>query len=791
MIHAIAKPKHASVAAARDPPAWTFLHLPVPANPARFSECSSGTYREEDAMRIKSLMGTIEHRFLLYLACAVFPTSMLAQQTPPARIVPATRPAAVASPPAVTTQRLPLRRIVLYKSGVRYFEHDGQVRGNQDIEIDLTGSQLNDILKSLTALDLNGGRIAGARYNSQDPSGHELASLPVSMEESTNLSGLLEELRGSRLEARNSGGAFRGRLLSVDEQTRHEKEGDVKVEQISLLSDDGEVRSFPLGTGTNLRFTDPELERVLLRALGLMDSSHQEDIRHLVLSTTGTGNREVRVSYTSEVPVWKTTYRIILPGPESPAASKPMLQGWAVVDNTVGEDWNDVELSLAAGAPQSFVQELSQPYYIARAVVPMPRGAMLMPQTHAGTLSSEESEKSALRSEGRLYQVGSGGGLGAGTGGGAFRLPSPPPAPPPAQTQAVTVTGSSPQVSDDFLALAQSINAAQGNSLGDLFEYKAKDRVTIRKNQSALVPIVQTDVKVEKVSLWNAGLGTPRPLRALWLTNISSLVLDGGSFNVVDGGAFGGEGLLDSIQPGEKRLISYAADLGMQVVMRQDGGAIGATRVTRVHVGHGAILRTIESLQRTIYTLRNEDASSRAVILEHPVRPDWKLSADLKPQEQSASAYRFRIEVPSKETKTLTVEETRPIVTQVSLSNLTQDQVETFVTGRELTPEIEASFREIVARKDAIAKLDADLKTKRAEVDALFQDQGRLRENMKALKGTPEEKALAERYTGELGDQETRLAKVRGDIVAVEAQKVAAQQELSDRIEKLTFDAEL
>jgi hypothetical protein len=743
-------------------------------------------------MQIKSVISTIERRSMLLLACAVFPASILAQQTPPARIAPATRPAAVASPPAATTQRLPFRRIVLYKSGVGYFEHDGQVRGNQDIEIDLTSSQLNDILKSLTALDLNGGRIAGARYNSQDPSGHELASLPVPMEESTNLSALLEELRGSRLEARNSTGAFRGRLLSVDEQTRHEKEGDVKVEEISLLSDDGNVRSFPLGPGTNLRFTDPELERVLLRALGLLDSSHQEDIRHLVLSTTGTGNREVRVSYTSEVPVWKTTYRIILPGPESPATSQPLLQGWAVVDNTVGEDWTDVELSLAAGAPQSFIQELSQPYYIARAVVPMPRGALLSPQTHAGTLSSEGLLTSPLQIEGGLGPAaGSGGGIGGGTGGGAFRAVGPPPALPRGQTQTLTVTGSSPQVTNDFLAVAQSINAAQGNSLGDLFEYKAKDRVTIHKNESALVPIVQTDVKVEKVSLWNAGLGTARPLRALWLTNTSSLVLDGGSFNVVDGGAFGGEGLLETIQPGEKRLISYAADLGMQVVMLHDGGIVGATRVTRVHVGHGSILRTIESRQRTIYTLRNEDTSSRAVILEHPVRPDWKLSTDLKPQEQSASAYRFRIEVPSKETKTLTIEETRPIVTQVSLSNLTQDQVETFVTGRELTPEIEASFREIVARKDAIAKLDADLKGKRAEVDALFQDQGRLRENMKALKGTPEEKALAERYTGELGDQETRLAKVRGDIATLEAPKETAQQELNDRIEKLTFDAEL
>jgi len=59
-----------------------------------------------------------------------------------------------------------------------------------------------------------------------------------------------------------------------------------------------------------------------------------------------------------------------------------LLQGWAIVDNTVGEDWNNVELSLVAGAPQSFIQQLSQPYYGRRAVVPLPQEYQQAPQTH-------------------------------------------------------------------------------------------------------------------------------------------------------------------------------------------------------------------------------------------------------------------------------------------------------------------------------------------------------------------------------------------------------------------------
>src|SRR5438309_7579719 len=331
----------------------------------------------------------IGNLFLFVLISSLLCVSVSAQQArnqpPPAR------PAATSASAPVASEKLPLRRVVLYKSGVGYFEHAGLVRGNQDVEIDLTGSQLDDVLKSLTALDLNGGRIVGASYSSQDPAGHQLESLPVPVAGSQTLTSLLQGLRGVRLEVSTSTGAFAGRLLSVQQQTRREGGAEVTKDEISLLGDAGGVRSFALEPGTNLRFADRALEQELARALGLLASSHREDTRQLLLSTAGTGQREVRVSYTSEVPVWKTTYRIVLPGSESPLGTKPLLQGWAVVDNTVGEDWNDVELSLAAGAPQSFIQKLSQPYYTQRAVVPLPRGFLLAPQTHGGTMISAET----------------------------------------------------------------------------------------------------------------------------------------------------------------------------------------------------------------------------------------------------------------------------------------------------------------------------------------------------------------------------------------------------------------
>ncbi len=769
---------------------------------------------------------------LLFVSAALTGLAFAQQSAPPAAAkspTPAKQsagggtPAGVKPPVAARTaalnltvgpQKLPLRRVVLYKSGIGYFQHDGHVRGNEDVEIDLTSGQLNDVLKSLTALDFSGGRIVGASYNSQEPAGHQLQSLPVPVAENSTLASLLESLRGARLEVRTGGGSFTGRLLSVEEKTHTASGGGTSQQnEISLLDDTGNVRSFNLDSSVNVRFADRDLELELTRALGLMDSSHQEDTRHLVLSTAGTGDRQIRVSYISEVPVWKTTYRIVLPGPTSPEGTKPLMQGWAVVDNTVGEDWNDVELSLAAGAPQSFIQQLSQPYYMQRPTVGLPRGVLLSPQTHASTLVNVEAGQQKLEAQNTTTGRNVAGSAGASTVGGPrnsameglpkgainitfdgvnaqcnllkssdgfFSINDSR-----AEAEGGSEFGVITNANNQFHALSASVTGAQGAALGDLFEYKLKDRVTIKKNQSALVPIVQTDITAEKVAWWNANLGMARPLRALWLTNSTDLVLDGGSFNVIEAGVFAGEGLIESIHPGEKRIISYAADLAMQVVMKTENEP---EQLTRLHVTRGELIRTAHERTKTTYTIRNEDANPRMVIIEQPVRQGWKLVNDLKPAEESATAYRFRVEVKPKEAKDFVVEEDSPRSTTLNVGHITADMVESYSIHHQLTPEMEKFLRQILAQKDAIAKLDADLKQKQEELNSIGADQSRVREDLQALKGTPEEKALAQRYVKELDEQETRLATLKQEILDLQAKRKQAQQELDGTIAHAELD---
>jgi hypothetical protein len=746
-------------------------------------------------------------RFLTTAALWLALASMLSGQALSGQSSSPSTPDPVA---ADSSARLPVTRVILYKNGVGYFEHAGHVRGNQDVNVDFTTAQLNDVLKSLTVLDLGKGRITGVSYNSTAPLEHRLGSLRLPVGENPTTAQFLDALRGARVEVHSGSATASGRLLSIEERELQGRNNAASAEdgseekagrkatltQVSLVSDGGEVRVFDLTPATSVRVTEKDVNEEVGKYLGLVASTRDRDLRRMTISTAGNGERDLLVSYISEVPVWKSTYRIVIPND-----GKPLLQGWAIVDNTVGEDWKNVELSLIAGAPQSFVQELSQPYYTRRPVVALPENAMLTPQTHEATMETEVMNEAPPPMAGRgviggvpggvpggsmggvVGGIGSGTGsafgpgLGGGTGGGVVRnaLPANKPAPP------------RPDATEIAESLEEGTTVGQSQEVGDLFEYKLKDRVTIRKNQSALVPILQSRIDAEKVSVWNPSENSV--LRALWVDNTSNLTLDGGSFNVLEGDAFAGEGLMDAIKPGEKRLLSYAADLGVLVdsKLKSDN-----QRVTKVIIQHGIMTQSTQERQENTYTIRNRDTGPRTVVIEHPARPGWKLTDDdPKTAESSASFHRFRLTLEPKKTTTLVVKEYRPVTNRYMLTNVGDNEIKFFLEQKMINAEVEKALRQVLSQKNDIAVIDAVISGRRAEVTNISEDQKRVRENMKALKGSAEEKALVERYVRELNEQEDHVQALRREIADLQQKRDAAQSKLNGMIESLQMEATL
>ena len=329
----------------------------------------------------------------------------------------ASAPPASANPASETAGRLPVKRVVLYKNGVGYFEHSTHVRGTQDLNIDFTSAQLNDALKSLTVVDLGDGRITGVRFNSVAPLSERLKSLRLPLGEDASRNDLLGALRGTRMEVHSGASGTTGKVLGFEVAKKFGDKPELteEVTVVTLVTDAGEVRSFDLGPGTSIRIADRELSEEVNRYLDLIGSARAVDLRRLTISAAGSGEREIFVSYISEVPVWKSTYRILL---DSKHGEKPLVQGWAVVDNTIGEDWKDVQLSLVAGAPQSFVQNISQPMYVRRPEVPLPASAMLTPQTHESAMNAVAAPPPPPPAAAGVYGVTVGGGFAAGAASG-------------------------------------------------------------------------------------------------------------------------------------------------------------------------------------------------------------------------------------------------------------------------------------------------------------------------------------------------------------------------------------
>ncbi|MGB0062913.1 MAG: hypothetical protein WBP85_00580, partial [Terracidiphilus sp.] len=484
---------------------------------------------------------------------------------------------------ASTAIDLPVRKVVLYKNGVGYFEHAGTVNGNQRVSVDFTSNQLNDVLQSLTALDSKGGTIGAVGYNSTMPIEQQLKSLALGLNDNPVVLQIYEALRGQQVEVTGTSSALSGRIVTIESRVKKGPNGETAEQNYFLTVETaaGALRTVELTDAVSVRMVDPTLQKQFASYLEIIASARDQQLRHLTLEDRGQGERELQVSYISEVPVWKSTYRIVFPRDPNGNAT---VQGWAVVDNTVGADWDDVQLSLVAGAPQSFIQPLSEPLYTQRPTIPIATVAQNEPTTQeaaerSDVLSSQDLDTLAVtgRDTTELLKV---------LPGAVTTAPGTALAPPPPPGAIGALEGRSGK-SRSYLA--NGANTSRGvmgygygagggvyrasnalhegdvstNAFDDFFEYALTQPVTIHKNQSAMVPILQQDLPATHVTLWSDT--DPTPLRAIWLENKSNLTLDSGSFSIFENGEFAGEGLLDPIHPGEKRLLSYAVDQAVKV----------------------------------------------------------------------------------------------------------------------------------------------------------------------------------------------------------------------------------
>ena len=669
---------------------------------------------------------------------------------------------AVAAEPAVA--ELPLEKVVLFTSGVGYFQHGGKVTGDTTVEMSFKAATVNDLLKSMIVEDLGGGTVPAVSYASRDPITKTLGTFAVDLTDDPSIGRILGRLRGARIEVEAATPAT-GTIVGVEK--RAVPVGDdrsVEKEFITILTPEG-LRTLPLDGITRIRLLDAKLQRELEQALAVLALGHDNDTKAVSLSFTGAGERAVRVGYVQEAPVWKTSYRLVLGN-----AGKALLQGWAIVENTTDRDWKDVRMALVSGRPISFVMDLYQPLYVPRPVVQPELFASLGPQIYGQGMEAAEREFAAAASRSSL----------AGEGGRKRAL-APPAAARPMTADADMLGEAVPQkMSREAAAAIRSV--AAGESLGDLFRYEIATPVSIPRQRSAMLPIVAEDVEVEKVAIYDDRVLGKHPLSGVRLSNSTKLDLMQGPITVYAAGAYAGDARIEDLPAGSSRLLTYAVALDVEVAPRMEPKP---DEIVSVKIAKGTLIASRRLARRKVFEIKNSGAEAVRLLIEHPLEAGWTLVEPKDAAEKTRDRYRFAVEAEPGKPATLAVAEEQLVAQRLVLTNIDDGQILFYSSAKATSPAVRQALADVIERKREIERLAQERAKREQEIQVVGQEQERIRQNMAQLDRGGD---LYTRYVQKFTQQEDRVESLRKEIADVQRQEQEARQALDAMLAKLEID---
>ncbi|GAB4372262.1 MAG: DUF4139 domain-containing protein [Bryobacter sp.] len=652
---------------------------------------------------------------------------------------------------AAGAAELPVKKVILYKHGIGFFERGGEIPAGESARLDFKAGEMNDVLKSLVVGDATGNTVAGVRYDSSQPLANKLREFPFVLKEKAPLVDLLDQMKGAEIELKLvAGKVVKGRILGA--RVLANQKADTDVESVSVLTTEGAMASFDLSTVASLNLQNPELQRQLAEYLSALNVARSREQKSVYIDSSRDAARSLRVAYTIPMPVWKSSYRLVL---DSGAQKKTMLEGWAIVDNTTNEDWTKVDLSLVSGRPISFISKLYEPKLVQREVAELGEEKARGPVVYRGAFGS-----------------GKGGGFGPAVGGFLDQRAKMNAAAPPAP------------MAQSMMAEVSEVNVDTATrEAGELFEYKFGQPITVKRNESAMLPFVQQEITGRKLLIYTQGSGSEHPLNSVELTNSTGKTLDGGPLSVYDGGIYAGEALVNTFKAGDKRLLSYAEDLGTRVVER---GKDGPRNVRSMTASRGVVTtRFVQQLAKT-YEIRNVDKKPKTLVIEHPLVEGRTLQSP-KTAEKTATHYRFEVKLSGAENESLQVEEQEVMEETQSLSSWNGEDFVGLSTNGALSPAARQFFAEISKLRQAQADADAKIKQLNQQIQESGADVERLRRNLSSLNNVTGQQERVQRYAAELAKLDEQISGLRAEVSMETKRRDDLRRQVQTKMESANF----
>ncbi len=642
---------------------------------------------------------------------------------------------------------VPVSKVVLFSSGVGYFEHAGTVQGNGSTMLRFRTSQINDILKSLVLQDQDGGRVGSITYASQDPLAKTLRSFQIDITGNPSQAELLNQLRGARVTVQTRTERLTGTILGVEAKRVPADKGEaISIPVLNLLTG-AMIRGVELPSITSLTLDDPELQEELTKALSALVQARDQDKKPVTIDFAGSGTRRVRIGYVVETPVWKTSYRLLLDDRKRIG----QIQGWAIVENQTESDWTGVSLSLVSGRPISFTMDLYQPLYSTRPNVVPELFASLRPQVYEGGTPTESDRAPMVRAE------------------AAARSDSRPSA--KAAGQALALNAMVVTAAMDAASSVQAIASAM--KLGELFQYVVGN-VTLARQKSAMLPIVTDSIELERLSIYNASVLASNPLNGVRLKNTTGKHLLQGPVTVFDKGGYAGDARVDDVPPGQERLLSYGIDLDVSVdnTKQTQTSAVQTASISR---GTLYIKRKLVATQE--YAADNKSSGEKLLVIEHPIRAGWKLVDTPVPMETTPTLYRFKGVAPAHKVTTLLVKE--ELVQGESVAILPADlgQLMLYSTTSEVPKDVREAIAKAIQMRQAMQDVERQIAARTQQIVEITVEQNRIRENMKTVAPqTP----YYERLMAKLSEQETMIETLQKERASLIVRRDTLRRELEE-----------
>jgi hypothetical protein len=652
----------------------------------------------------------------------------------------------LAATPAVAAD-MALKRVMLSSAGVGYFEYAADVDGPVALGLDVPLEQVDDVLNSLVVFDSTGG-VGTIELPGRDNTRASFGNLPFGPAALQSPVEYLNSLQGVEISVQGPR-PMSGRIVHAEPVTETvptapgQPPASVRRTRVTLLGAAG-LQQFVLEDVESVQVTDPDLRGRIGQALDSLRREASRSMRHITLHSDGTGHRTVRVGYVAAAPLWKATYRLVLPAKDGDPAR---LQGWAVLENQSGADWSGIALTLQYGNPVTFRQAIYQSYYVQRPEVPVEILGRILPNIDTRAQPAQMAKS-------------------APAGAAAFAAPAPPPAPASIAMEQARA-----------LPMAPPTNQVQVAEGAEETIFQLPMSVDLAAGHTASVPIVDRNVPAERVDL-DSGDST-HPLSAIRIANDTGASLPAGVLTLYDASGaatFAGDARLGGLPTGENRLLSFAQDLRTTV----ERTSTEQTTLASLTAAQGVLHVTTRQREVLRIKLTPPANEPRRVLVEIPRGGDATLTlegARIPGIEETATAWRIPVSLKPGETRTITAYIDRLEREDTVLLDNGAAVVVAMLNEQSLTPPARAALQRLAALRQDEAAKRAALDQLKAQQAAVLQDEDRIRRNLAAVATTD---ALHARLTRALDADETKLEQLGAAIEQATATVDKAHQALAD-----------